>query len=353
MAPVLSSLSHVLRVACGVATLGLTAAAAMPVAAQKLDTVVVNNGDRVTGEIKRMERGRLEYSTDDMGTLSIKWDKVLRLISPFFFEVETAEGLKYFGTLTDPGRDSLIVVTLIRADTLAVLDVVEITPIRRTFWSRINGRIDLGFTVAQANRALTLSSTGQIGYRGELASLSLDGNTYVQRQDSADATTRNELALGIDYYFKERWWASGVGRLQQNDELGLELRTSLTAAANRNLVHTNRVDLWAGAGLTGNREQFTSTSTWTTNLEALIQLGFDWFKFDTPKLDVSSTLAAYPSITVKSRVRVEFDLRSDYELWKDFTVGLQIRNSFDSSPPEGNVKHDYTVSFTIGWKWNR
>ena len=162
-----------------------------------------------------------------------------------------------------------------------------------------------------------------------------------------------ELALGIDYYFKERWWASGVGRLQQNDELGLELRTSLTAAANRNLVHTNRVDLWAGAGLTGNREQFTSTSTWTTNLEALIQLGFDWFKFDTPKLDVSSTLAAYPSITVKSRVRVEFDLRSDYELWKDFTVGLQIRNSFDSSPPEGNVKNDYTVSFTIGWKWNR
>ncbi len=56
---------------------------------------------------------------------------------------------------------------------------------------------------------------------------------------------------------------------------------------------------------------------------------------------------------MKNRVLVEFDLRSDYELWKDFTIGLQFRDSFDSNPPTGNAQNDYTVSFTIGWKWNR
>lgn len=69
---------------------------------------------------------------------------------------------------------------------------------------------------------------------------------------------------------------------------------------------------------------------------------------DAQKLDVSSTVVIYPSITVKNRVRMEMDLRSDYELWEDFTIGLQFRDSFAGSPPAGNVRNDYTVSFTIG-----
>ena len=39
--------------------------------AAKTDVVTLKNGDRITGEVKRLDRGRLRYSTDDMGTIYI------------------------------------------------------------------------------------------------------------------------------------------------------------------------------------------------------------------------------------------------------------------------------------------
>ena len=332
----------------------LSAGSTTSVAAQKLDTVMVVNGDRVTGEIKKMERGRLDYSTDDMGRLSIKWDKVVRLWSPFFFEVEVSDGRKFFGSLAVPDRDSVIVVSLFREDTLDVWDVVEITPIKRTFLSRLNGFFDLGITFARANKAFTLTSNGDVQYRGERAAIGINYNTYVQTQDSVAKTSRLGANLTGDYFLKTRWALSGSYGLQSNDELGLELRRSITASLNRSIAHTNRVEFRGGLGLTRVVEDFATSDTNTLSLEGLITTSFDWFKYDSPKLDLTTTLDLFPSLTTKNRIRVEYSIRSDYELLNDFTIGLQFRYSFDSNPPsEGLARTDYTVSFTVGWKFNR
>ena len=39
--------------------------------AAKTDIVLLKNGDRVTGEVKSLERGKLTLSTDSMGTVYI------------------------------------------------------------------------------------------------------------------------------------------------------------------------------------------------------------------------------------------------------------------------------------------
>ena len=67
--------------------------------AQKTDVVVLINGDRITGEIKSLSRGQLDYKTDDAGRLKIEWDKILRVTSNRYYEVEMSSGVRYFGTL--------------------------------------------------------------------------------------------------------------------------------------------------------------------------------------------------------------------------------------------------------------
>ena len=64
----------------------------MPCQAQKTDTLWLRNGDRLVGEIKRLSRALLKYSTDDLGTVSVEWDKVDRLVSPASFEIEDLIG---------------------------------------------------------------------------------------------------------------------------------------------------------------------------------------------------------------------------------------------------------------------
>ena len=65
--------------------------------AQKTDSVWIRNGDRITGEVKSLYRAKLKYSTDDLGTIYIQWDKVARTSSRATFEVQVTSGDKYYG----------------------------------------------------------------------------------------------------------------------------------------------------------------------------------------------------------------------------------------------------------------
>ena len=47
------------------------------IAANKTDVVTFVNGDRLTGEVKSLERGRLRFKTDATDTISIEWDNVV------------------------------------------------------------------------------------------------------------------------------------------------------------------------------------------------------------------------------------------------------------------------------------
>ena len=67
--------------------------------AQKTDSVWIRNGDRITGEVKSLSRALLKYSTNDLGTIYIEWDKVVRVSSPATFEVQLSSGQKYYGSL--------------------------------------------------------------------------------------------------------------------------------------------------------------------------------------------------------------------------------------------------------------
>src|SRR6185369_15572328 len=75
------------------------AAAAPAGVAGKTDVVVLGSGDRVTGEITELDRGRLTFKTDDMGTLAIEWDKVTSVTASATFEVHELGGGQYFGAL--------------------------------------------------------------------------------------------------------------------------------------------------------------------------------------------------------------------------------------------------------------
>ncbi len=46
------------------------------------DTVVLKNGDRIRGEVKSLQQGKLEFKTDTMSTVYIKWDRVAEITAP-------------------------------------------------------------------------------------------------------------------------------------------------------------------------------------------------------------------------------------------------------------------------------
>ena len=78
----------------------LALALAAPASARpRVDTIVLSNGDVVTGEIVRLETATLTVRTPAFGTVIVDWPDVAGLISPQRFEIERADGFRFVGRL--------------------------------------------------------------------------------------------------------------------------------------------------------------------------------------------------------------------------------------------------------------
>ena len=55
-------------------------------ARDKTDIILMANGDRITGEIKQLEHGKLRVSTDSLGEIRIEWDDIEQIDSTYEFQ---------------------------------------------------------------------------------------------------------------------------------------------------------------------------------------------------------------------------------------------------------------------------
>jgi hypothetical protein len=73
--------------------------------------------------------------------------------------------------------------------------------------------------------------------------------------------------------------------------------------------------------------------------------------YDYPKLTINAAASVLPSFTVSGRVRVEATASVKREIVKDFFVGLNGVESFDSAPSEGAQRNDWNAYLSIGWSF--
>src|SRR6266550_2191319 len=107
-------------------------------AADNVDVIHLKNGDRLTCEIKRLDRSVLSISTDPLGKASVHWGEVADLASPRAFDVQLGSGEHYLGSLAaSPPGWMVLALAGGGTTTLALADVIRLAPIGASIWSRI------------------------------------------------------------------------------------------------------------------------------------------------------------------------------------------------------------------------
>ena len=323
-----------------------------PARAAKTDIVVLRNGDRLTGEVEQLERGRLAFKTDDMGTLQIEWDKVRSVTAGALFDIEDLDGRRYVGSLQPtavPGE--LRIVAAGQVNVVRLADVDDIRRVGATFWRRLDGSLDVGASYTSASALFQLDTAAKIGTYKPGYEISAKGSTTLTSQPEVEDTSRSTVSVGYTRNLEGRWFVLGLGQIEQNSELGFDLRSSVTAGGGRYLVQRRRDRLLASFGLSVNREQPAESET-LTNVELTTVLGYDRFAYDFPKVDVSVSVAGFISLNDPGRGRVELAARAQRELVKDFYATLRGYESYDSRPPgEGAVRNDWGLTFALGWSF--
>jgi hypothetical protein len=323
------------------------------VAAPKTDTVIFLNGDRLTGEIKSLQRGHLSLNTDATGTIGIEWDKIEAVVSNQHVQVETNSGLRYFGTLAAAGRGrGVVVVTDEGPQLLDSSRVVSMTPIESGGFDALDIDLSFGYNFAKAGGIESGNVGIDLAYRSRIRIESMKLTTTISNSDTQESSKRSLLSFQHTRLWRNRWFSAGNLTLDRNDELGLKLRTSLGSSVGKYFVQSNKALVSLETGLQVSREDQYALEEDVDSLEALITFKWDWFMFDEPELDWSTTLQAIPSLTESGRVRGEIDTTLQWEIVGDLKWALSFYGSFDNQPKdESGESSDYGINTSIVYEF--
>ncbi len=318
----------------------------------KTDVVILGNGDHITGEISTLSRGRLELKTDDIGTLEIEWDNVAHLQAVGQFEVAKSDGSLYLGSLAPTTAGSLLVATADGNVSIPMVDATGIDRIGRSFWAKLDGSINAGFSYTKSSGIATTTLNSDTEFRRPAFVFRLAGSATVTEHDEEDEDDdRASLDLSYLRYRNNRWFVAGGFTMETNESLGLLLRTQGGAAVGQRLINTNSSQLELSGGMAVNEERGVDTEP-TENIEGLLNFRTSYFSYDGAKTGLDFRFQYYPSFSSWGRQRFQLDASVSTDIWKDLRFALDVYDTFDSEPPStGADRNDVGIVTSLGWTY--
>jgi hypothetical protein len=331
-------------------------------ARERKDIIQFRNGDRITCEIMRLDKGllyvRLPYARGEIG---FDWVQIAHVESRESFVVADRTGKRYTGTLQKvaeekpPEEPEEMKIQVTGPSTSRVLSDKEIVDIDRTdtgFWQNLHGDLDGGLNYAkQQNRtqfdfqANALFQRTKWSMGGNYQSSFSGGGNLSNLRNALQLNSTRQLRSPQNFYM-------GLAQFLQSDEQQLDLRTTLGAAIGHVFSHTNNTLITAYAGAIWNNERYSAEATVDrtgNSAEAILGTQMNFFRFRAVNIVTDAQL--YPSLSDQGRVR--FDLNSSMKLRVakrlDWTLGFYLNS--DSRPPQQLPKTDYGTTSGLAWRF--
>ena len=320
------------------------------------DVVVMKNGDRMTGEIQKLEQGKLYFKANYMlDTVQLDWSLVERLESKDLFNVSLTDGRIYTGLIErkPPTGESVEDFAILR-DTSVITarrkDVVVVTPVEDNFWKQLTGSVDYGFSFTSGSQATQSSLSTEIAYRAERWSFQASGTSVFNAQSGSPNSGRNTLNLFYAKNLTARWFAGVVVDLLNSQQQDLSLRTLAGGGLGRVVVRTDRTTFGMLLGLDYSREHYspqTGRNPQANNAEALLQFRYTMNRFK--KTQIIAQASGYPSLTAIGRIRSGAESALKFEIFRNLYWKFSLYENFDSRPPVHAPRNDFGTSTSLGW----
>ena len=326
-------------------------------AREKKDVLQFSNGDRITCEIVKLEKGylyvKLPYGD---GTVALDWSKIVHVESPQTFVVADKEGNRYPGMLQTavsgkaPEELQVQVTGSSQNKAVPAKDVVEIHTTDTGFWQNLHGGLDIGLNYSkQQNRTQYNFQSNTIFERTKWLATATYESSFSGGGNLSDL--RNDLQLNITrQLLSPRNFYGGLADFLQSNEQQLNLRTTLGGVLGHMFSYTNNNFIIAYAGADWNGEHYSSQATVDrtgNSAEAVLGTQINFFRFKTTNILADARL--YPSLTDPGRVRFDLNTSLKFKLAKELYWKFGYYLNFDSRPPQSLPKSDYGSTSSLGW----
>jgi putative salt-induced outer membrane protein YdiY len=302
------------------------------------DEVTLENGDKLTGTVVKVEGGKLTLKTDYAGAVEILVEKIKSLVTDHPVEIKMEAGELLKGKVKTIGEGKLEVEPEPEREA-AIVDwkkVVAVNPPRR----KLTGSITVGGTSQSGN---TERLSGSIGADAAIKS---DRDRFSLRflfnygEEKGEETVNNTyLSLKYDYFFTKRFYGLLGLELYKDKFVDLNLRTIVGPGAGLQVWDDPVKSLFLEAGVTYFSEDRIDNPhrDWVA-----ARLAAD-FRYRFSKIiTFAERIEGYPSLTYGG----EYTLRNEASLisplgaaWSLKLSNIWLRNS---DPPPGIERDDFT-----------
>ncbi len=313
--------------------------------AQKIDTLYLQKGDRITGEVKSLDNNYLKLSTNDVGTINIKWNNIdsVKILNKMRIVLE--DGQIYYGILKPSGEDGKCYIWATIGDPrlTPLVDIVMLSPIEDKFLHRLTGSLSSGFSYTKADDAMQVNLNGTLNYTAEKNQIKLAYDGILTQKDSSATNQRQSGSFGFIRILPRKWFLMTSLTAESNSEQNLDLRTGISAGGGKSLVHSNSSTLYIATGLQANRE--LSQEDTQNSLEGFLSTNYSVFIYDSPKITFNLSFQVAPSVSDLGRIRADVDSNISWEIFSDFFLKWTFYYSYDSRPLSTTAaKSDWAIS---------
>lgn len=349
-----------LRFASACLVFALLAFFALP--ALRADTVLLKNGDRLTGTALKLEGGKLTFKTAYADAIAIAWDQVTSLTTAQPFILPTPKG-NLSVTSIERSDSGFIVATSSGSSALdpAVVTVLRTAADQKTFEASLHpswahawaGAATLNLALARGNSQTATFGAGVTAVRATgTDKTSLYANTLYSRDSRAGITSANTVAGGLryDHNLNPRLFAFGTGDFSTNALQNLDLRSIMGGGLGWHAIKSPRQNLDVLAGLVWTHENYAATATVpsSTNSFAALDLGQAYSRKIGAASLFTEQLYIYPDLNNIGQFQLSFDSAFSTKIGKLFNWQTSFGDRYTSFPPTGTLSNDVVLTTGLG-----
>ncbi|MFN5646303.1 MAG: DUF481 domain-containing protein, partial [Sphingobacteriales bacterium] len=316
------------------------------------DTIIMKDGTVLSGELKGLKSGRLEFDIDNISIVKIKFDRI-RLVKAIThqYRVETSDRKIYFGFIRR--SDSTGILRILTKDSAVLIPLDKIafmTSYDGSSFMHVRGYVSSGFTYARSSNAGRFNFDAAIAWQFERVRTDLTGSMFVSQTDTTWVRDRENLNLQSFYLINSYLSVGGMVKYQRNYELGLARRFQEGLGIVYNWLSRNNFQVKSLTGLVFNQERNIEGQSFSNQIEVPLTIQAEFFKFSKPNISVNTSQSAYISLTDPGRLRWDGDTRISWELIEDLALSIQIYHNFDNRPPSGDPR-SWDYGTVLGLKY--
>ena len=314
------------------------------------DEIWINNGDHITGTVKKMEDKVLIFKTPYAGEVSIKWDEITAVTTDSPIEMLLHDNTSFFGSLV-PASEGQIELQLVdeTAERLT-FDLIEVKAINPTpperglqikAWLNIGVKVETGNTDTEE-----YDVDGRFSLRSEKSRFIIYGEYELDKADG-DKTAEKSKGFGkYDRFLTQKFYIYGSTFFETDANKDLDLRLVPSAGPGYQFYETELTNLSVELGPAYVIEKYDESDD-DDYVAAQSKINFDhylykkifqFFHFDLLLLSLEDTSDIF--LISRTGIRMHF--------YKYFNLTAQWNWEWDNDPAPGDDRSDHEYILSVG-----